>query len=121
MSRLEDNQIRFRGFCMSGRLKGKEIEGTINIDSAQFRRGEGSGFDSGQFRRGEGSGFGSLVILLLLALGINVLIVNKGEFSDSRSPEDAPQVLEESNAQYFDDLPLDLDEGNLVESTRDRE
>lgn len=103
MSRLEDNQIRFRGFCLNGRLKGKEIEGTINLDS-------------GQFRRGEGSGFGSLVILLLLALGINVLIVNKGEFSDSRSSEEASQVLEESDGQNFY-----LDRGTLVESTRDRE
>lgn len=66
-SRIGDDRIRFRGICLNGPLKGKEIEGRLNIEFniESVRPG----------RMSSESGFGSLAVLLLLILGINFAVV----------------------------------------------
>ncbi len=92
MSTLGDDQIRFRGVCLNGPLKGKEIEGKLNIEF---------NIESIKtYRKPHTSGWGSLVIILLLLLGINELAVRATHFQPEPSPQgqstqEFPQIVQE--------------------------
>ena len=91
MSRIKDERIRFRGVCLDGPLRGKEIEGKLNIelDIESIRSNRSS----------SESGFGSVVVILLLLLGINYLAVQgtdsrRDRPTEASSPQELPQYGE---------------------------
>lgn len=61
--RYKEEQIRFRGICLNGRLKGKEIEGFVNIDAV----------NSVDHYREPSSWWSAIVLILLLLIGVNLM------------------------------------------------
>ncbi|HLO49867.1 MAG TPA: hypothetical protein VK211_15730 [Kamptonema sp.] len=96
MSRIKDDRVRFRGICLDGPLKGKEIEGKLNIElDIESIRSSRSSSDSG---------FGSVVVILLLLLGVNYLAVQGTNFRRDRpsqaSTTSTPQELPQYELQF---------------------
>lgn len=97
MTRIRDDRDRnrpaFRGICLEGPFRGKEIEGKLNIELD---------IESIKPRRSfSNSGFGSIVILLLL-LGINYVAVKGTDFRGDRPTEESfPQELPQYGEPQF--------------------
>lgn len=75
-----DEKIRFRGVCLNGPLKGKEIEGKLNIEFniESIKPGK---------KTSDSSGWSSVVIVILLLLGLNSMVFRGTEGSKNRAIE----------------------------------
>lgn len=90
--RAKEEQIRFRGICLNGRLKGKEIEGFVNIDAV----------NSVDYYREPSSWWSAIVLILLLLVGVNIMAEKA---TNSLTPLSSPEreIISPSQPIYFED------------------
>lgn len=92
-----DDKIRFRGVCLNGPLKGKEIEGKLNIEfNIESIKSK---------RKPAETGWSSIVVIGLLLLGLNAVAFNRPDVPPTRSPsspsnQEVPQWVEDQVSAY---------------------